>query len=272
MPENAETLSLRECAERLGVHYMTVYRYVRLGMLPAVKVGSEWRVSVQDLDAYQAVPASAESRSAPWSDRLKSRLMAGDESGAWKVVEAALSSGLDPDEIYADVVGPAMHEIGEGWAHGATSIAGEHRATAIATRLVGRMSGRFATRGRAKGRVVIGTPPGEHHALAVSMAADVIRGAGFEVIDLGADLPVESFVEAVVDASPLVAVAVSVTGSGSLREAERLIAAIRDATDTPVLIGGMAITGEEHAHRLGADAYAESGSAAADFVRSLLSR
>ena len=56
--------------------------------------------------------------------------MAGDESGAWKVVEAALSSGLDPDEIYQDVVGPAMHEIGEGWVHGTTSIAAEHRATA----------------------------------------------------------------------------------------------------------------------------------------------
>ena len=272
MSENAEMLSLRECAERLDVHYMTVYRYVRLGMLQAAKVGSEWRVTVADLEAYRSGVATPEFRNAPWSDRLRSRLMAGDESGAWKVVEAALSSGLDPDEIYADVIGPAMHEIGEGWVHGSSSIADEHRATAITTRIVGRMSGRFATRGRAKGRVVIGTPPGEHHALAVSMAADVIRGAGFDVIDLGADLPVEAFVEAVVAASPLMAVAVSVTGSGSLREAERLIAAVRDATDTPILIGGKAITGEEHAHRLGADAFAESGSAAADFVRSLLSR
>jgi methanogenic corrinoid protein MtbC1 len=134
------------------------------------------------------------------------------------------------------------------------------------------MSGRFATRGRAKGRVVIGTPPGEHHALAVSMAADVIRGAGFDVIDLGADMPVEAFVEAVVDASPLVAVAVSVTSSGSLRDAERLISAVRAATDTPILVGGSAITGDEHAHRLGADAYAEDGPTAAEFVRSLLSR
>ena len=37
---NPETLGLRECAERLGVHYMTAYRYVRTGMLPATKVGA----------------------------------------------------------------------------------------------------------------------------------------------------------------------------------------------------------------------------------------
>ncbi|MDX1690011.1 MAG: cobalamin-dependent protein [Acidimicrobiia bacterium] len=272
MPDHdTETLSLKTCAERLGVHYMTVYRYVRLGMLPASKVGAEWRVDADDLEAFQrSDDRAAGSRDAPWSDRLRSRLMAGDEGGSWKVVEAAMSSGLDPDEIYRDVIGPAMHAIGDGWVHGSTSIADEHRATAIATRLVGRLSARFATRGRPKGRVVIGTPPGEHHALAVSMAADLIRGAGFEVIDLGADLPVESFVEAVVAASPIVAVAISVTGSGALKQAERLIQAVRDATSTPIIVGGVAVTSDEHAHRLGADAYAEDGASAIDYVTGLV--
>ena len=270
MPDNAETLSLKTCAERLGVHYMTVYRYVRLGMLQAFKVGSEWRVAVEDLAAFQHDEPSRERRDAPWAQRLQSRLMAGDESGAWKVIEAALSAGLDPKDVYLDVIGPAMHEIGEAWAHGSTSIAAEHHATSIATRLVGRLSARFTTRGRPKGRVVIGTPPGENHALAVAMAADVIRGAGFDVIDLGADLPIESFVEAVLEASPLVAVGVSVTSAGNLRSADRLIEAIREVSSTPIVIGGAAISDEAHALRLGATAYAASGADAADFVRSLV--
>ena len=57
MPPDAGTLSLRECAERLGVHYMTAYRYVRTGMLAAVKQGTEWRVASEDLESFGSGPA-----------------------------------------------------------------------------------------------------------------------------------------------------------------------------------------------------------------------
>ena len=45
-----KSISLREVAELLGVHYMTAYRYVRTGMLPAEKDGAEWRVRLTDLE------------------------------------------------------------------------------------------------------------------------------------------------------------------------------------------------------------------------------
>jgi methanogenic corrinoid protein MtbC1 len=177
-----------------------------------------------------------------------------------------MASGLEPRDVYLDMVGPALRSIGDEWAHGESTIAQEHRATAIATRIVGRLGRRFHVRGRPKGRVVVGTPSGERHSLAVSMVADLIRGAGFEVIDLGADMPVEAFVEAVVDAAPLAAVAVSVTNPGSTAEAARLLAALRDATDVPIVIGGGAVTNEEQAKRLGADAWAPDAPAAIAFV------
>ena len=133
MPDtDVESLSLKECAERLGVHYMTVYRYVRLGMLPAHKEGAEWRVDPSDLDALRSgsrVP-SARGR-APWPERLKARLVAGDEAGAWQVVEAAMASGLEPKDVYLELIGPALRTVGDEWAHGEGTIAEEHRATAI---------------------------------------------------------------------------------------------------------------------------------------------
>ena len=53
-------ISLQEAADALGVHYMTAYRYVRTGRLPAVKDGAEWRVDPADLaewvDAYRQHP------------------------------------------------------------------------------------------------------------------------------------------------------------------------------------------------------------------------
>ena len=45
-----ETLSLHQAADELGVHYMTAYRYVRLGVLPAHREGRSWRVRRADLD------------------------------------------------------------------------------------------------------------------------------------------------------------------------------------------------------------------------------
>jgi excisionase family DNA binding protein len=267
---NSPSISLRECAEALGVHYMTVYRYVRLGMLPASKVGGEWRVDPDDLAAFRAGPSTTGRGEAPWSDRLKARLIVGDEAGAWGVVEAALASGVEPRQVYLDVLGPAMRTIGEEWVEGTMTIADEHRASAVAARVIGRLGSRFRARGRPKGRILLGAPPGERHALPVAMVADLLRGAGFEVTDLGVDIPVESFVEAASAENGLTAVAVSVTTPDVLGAAAALISALRVATAAPVVVGGGAIRDEDHARSLGADAWAGDAQAAIDFVTGLV--
>ena len=117
----APDLSLNEAAELLGVHYMTAYRYVRLGFLQATKVGGSWRVAHSDLEVYRADVTPADRgvrRRAPWASRLESRLVAGDTRGAWGVVEAALAAGAELDEVYLDLISPAMHSIGTRWAAG----------------------------------------------------------------------------------------------------------------------------------------------------------
>jgi len=262
---NEAGLTLRECAERLGVHYMTVYRYVRLGMLPAHKEGAEWKVDPADLAAFRQAPRTGRG-DAPWAERLHARMVAGDENGAWGVIEAALASGLEPKQIYLDVLGPALRKVGEDWADGTGSIPEEHRASAVASRLVGRLGRAFRTKGRSRGRVLLGTPPGERHSIPVEMVADLMRGVGLEVIDLGVDLPIESFVEAAVAESPLDAIAISVTTPDLAEEAAALIAAVHAATDTPIVIGGGGIRDEAHARSLGADAWARDAQAAIDFV------
>ena len=56
--EAGTDLTLEAAAARLGVHYMTAYRYVRLGQLQAVKVGGTWRVRKSDVDAFRGAPRS----------------------------------------------------------------------------------------------------------------------------------------------------------------------------------------------------------------------
>jgi excisionase family DNA binding protein len=262
----AATLTLHEAAEVLGVHYMTAYRYVRLGLLAADKVGGTWQVTPAALDAYRAATAPAEvverngRRRAPWAARLEARLVAGDARGSWGVVEAALAAGTEIDEIYTELISPAMKSIGDRWETGELDVSVEHRATGIAFRLIGRLGPRFARRGRTRGVVVLGSPAGERHSLPVALLADLLRGDGWEVSDLGGDMPADSFVRAVHDAADLVAVGVSVTSELCLPAATTLLVALRAAVPADVLlaVGGLAVESREHALALGADGWASS--------------
>jgi len=270
----AEVMTLQEAAAALGVHYMTAYRYVRLGLLPAVKVGGSWQVSTSDLDGFRdgAVTGPHPGRGrghrvAPWSERLEARLVAGDARGAWGVVEAALAAGTDLAGIYLDVLTPAMRSIGTRWEAGELDIAVEHRATGIAMRLLGRLGPRFTGPGRTRGTVVLGAPEGERHALPVAMLADLVRQEGWEVSDLGADVPRASFVHAVSLVADVAAVGVSITTEQALEPARATLAALaRSAPDVLLVVGGAAVHDGAHAAELGAHAVARD---AAAFVRLL---
>jgi len=271
-------MTLHEAADLLGVHYMTAYRYVRLGLLPAHKVGSSWRVERADLEAFRSGTPIDEPgerpkgrRRAPWAERLEARLIAGDSRGAWGVVEAAMAAGTEVDELYLDVVAPAMTSIGEKWERGELDVATEHRASGIAMRLVGRLGPRFVRRGRTRGTIVLGTPAGERHFLPVALLADLLRAAGWEVSDLGADVPADSFAAAARSSERLVAVGVSVTSRTSLEAAAETIAALHEAVPgVPVLVGGHAVQDADQAVALGADAFAADGRGVVALVEELV--
>lgn len=267
------TMTLQEAADHLGSHYMTVYRYVRLGRLPARKVGGTWEVERADVEALQHGDEQTvrPRHSADWSGRLEARLVQGDEAGAWGVVEAALASGTTPAEIYTGLIGPALASLGAKWHDGTISIAQEHLATAVALRLIGRMGPRFARRGRTKGVVVVTTPPGERHAIPSLMVSDLLRGGGFQVIDLGADVPDDSLAQIVSGLDGLVAVCISSTRLNADRAVRGSIKSVREAApEVNIFVGGASITDADHAAGLGADGWAQDGLGAVDLVLSVL--
>lgn len=257
----ADDLTLQEAAALLGVHYMTAYRYVRLGQLPAEKLGGVWRVSRDEVERFRdgvseapVVTPAGGRRKAPWAGRLEARLLAGDARGAWGVVEAALTAGAELDQVYLEMLAPAMAGIGERWERGEIDVSIEHRASVIAMRLVGRLGPRFVRRGRTRGVVVLGAPAGERHALPVALAADLIRQHGWEVSDIGADVPEASFVHAALTTPDVVAVGLSVTLAEHLPAARSVLAALREATSGVLLaVGGGAVRTDAEAIELGAD-------------------
>jgi excisionase family DNA binding protein len=278
-----DLLTLHEAADRLGVHYMTVYRRVRLGMLPAQKVGGSWRIDPADLAGQRAganraggptrttppsTPASLARRRAPWVARLQQRMLAGDSAGSWQVVEAAMASGVEPQDVYVELLGPALHRIGDAWGRGEIGIADEHLASGVATSIIGRIGPRFRRRGRHRGTVLVAMPVGERHGLGVAMISDILAQAGFEVLNLGPDTPPASLKAAMADCDDLIAVVISVVNATRLPGAARLVAVAR-RTDPGVTIvaGGFAVPDQATAQRLGADGWVSDPRRLAQLIR-----
>jgi excisionase family DNA binding protein len=255
--DNGHRMTLQEAADRLNVHYMTAYRYVRTGRLPARQEGSRWMVALSDLDALQHGGRRKRGAGRAASQtQLMDRLIAGDEPGAWAVINAALTSGMRAKEVYLDLLAGALRTIGDQWASGELSVAHEHRASALASRIIGRVGPLFAQRGRKRGTILVGTAAGDPHALPSAILADVLRGARFEVLDLGANTPPESFAQSARGPDRLVAVLIGATTTGQLRRLARSVDAVRTVRpETPILLGGAAVAGETAASRLGADGW-----------------
>jgi excisionase family DNA binding protein len=274
-------LTLAEAAQELGVHYMTVYRYVRTGRLPARQVGGEWQIEPADLArlrerapgpargarARGAQGQDVRAEGAParaglklWQEQFEARLVAGDEPGSWALIEAVLAAGMKPDESLLELVALAMQSIGTHWQRGELSIADEHRASAVSARLIARLGSRFGRRGVKRGTVVLAAPAGELHGLPVSIGANLLRWRGFNVVELGADTPPEALVEAVANEAgtgggPL-AVGIVNTLTGQQPSVESSVTEVHRAhPGVPVLLGGAAVVDAAQARRLGADVY-----------------
>jgi len=255
----------------LGVHYMTVYHYVRTGKLAGERHSATWSVAVADVEAIRDQPRR-QVRGAARTVRprqLADRLVAGDEAGSWTLLEGALASGNAPSSVYGDILSPAMRLIGAEWERGAITVADEHRASAVATRLVGRMGPYFARRGRSKGTVVLGAAPGDHHSLPGAMLADLLRVAGFDPDDLGANTPPASFVDAATTADRLVAVLVGATMATHDDAIRDVVSALRGAgVRVAILTGGHGVRDDARALSLGADGW--TGLDAATAVEAVL--
>lgn len=263
----SEILTLREAADLLGVHYMTAYRYVRLGLLVARKNGRTWEVARSDLLLYQQGNVNESSRplsrrSAPWFERYENRLLAGDQTGAWKVLEGSMISGFSPPEVYEKVLVPALRSIGARWASGEVGIEVEHQASRIVSRQIGQMAPHFTRRGRRLGTVIVAGPPGDQHGFGLAMIADVLRLAGYSVVELGPDTPIDSLERIITREQRLVGVCIGVASTDVLPEARAMIQAARRLLDrsTPLIVGGGAVTDRAQARQMGADELAEISS------------
>ena len=118
----------------------------------------------------------------------------------------------------------------------------------------------------AKGRIVIATVKGDVHDIGKNIVRVILENYGFEVIDLGRDVPVETVVNTVRE-KDVHLVGLSALMTTTLKSMEETIRALHDAKlDCKIMVGGAVLT-PEYAKKIGADWYAKDAKQSADIAK-----
>jgi len=123
------------------------------------------------------------------------------------------------------------------------------------------------------GKVVIGTVRGDLHDIGKNIVAMMLQGAGFEIIDLGADVPKEKFLESVKKESANI-LGMSALLTTTMLYMKEIIETAKEEglrQDIKVIIGGAPVT-EAYAAQIGADGYAPDAASAVDLTKMLLNK
>jgi diguanylate cyclase (GGDEF)-like protein/PAS domain S-box-containing protein len=176
------------------------------------------------------------------ADKFGGALRAGSSAKAEQVMDEALLAGAAPIAIHALVIEPAMAQIGELWESDSISVADEHLATAISHGVLVRLFDALSVRRpRSRELVLLAAVEGQRHILGLRMVADVLEGAGFDVLFLGADVPLDGLRGFVAEHQP----AVIGLGCGIATDVGHLalaIQAIHEVSPAPrIMLGGRAV-------------------------------
>jgi len=204
--------------------------------------------------------------------KLYEAILTGDQATAVAITRQAIEEQVDPQVLINEAMIPAMNEAGrrfESEEYFVPELLLAARAMKSALELIRPLLSQ--TGAKPVGRVVIGTVKGDLHDIGKNLVASMLEGGGFEVIDLGADVPAEKFVQAVREKQPdlvCMSALLTVTMPAMKTTIEALKAAgLRDRVK--IMVGGAPVT-EEYARQIGADGYAENASRAVVAARQLI--
>jgi len=205
---------------------------------------------------------------------LSQAIIQGLVEEAGPLAEKALAAGFQPLQVIEKACLPAIEEVGRLWECGdyflPELIAGAEamKAAMAVLQTAMKSSGQSL---KSAGRVVIGTVEGDIHDIGKNLVASMLRAAGFEVIDLGADVKVERFVEtAVEEKADLIALSALLTTTMlNQKKVMELLASRGLRERLKVMVGGAPVT-EKFAREIGADGYGESAVQAVAVARALM--
>ena len=203
---------------------------------------------------------------------LYDAIVAGNAKKAEEITKLALAEKIDPRELVQKYMIPAMDEVGKRFEcneYFVPELLIAARAMKMSMELITPLLAEAGA--QPVGRVVIGTVQGDLHDIGKNLVASMLEGGGFQVIDLGVDVPPERFVEAAKEKDGTI-VALSSLLTTTMGVMKNVIQSLDHAGirgKTKVMIGGAPIT-QQYADQIGADGYSDNASAAVTLARKLV--
>jgi 5-methyltetrahydrofolate--homocysteine methyltransferase len=203
---------------------------------------------------------------------LYDAVLEGDFDGVKANVQASLDAGLEPGVILNDGMIAAMREVGVRFE------AGEYYVPEMLIAARAMQSGMTLlkphlqkTERKSSGKVLMGTVKGDLHDIGKNLVGLMLEGAGYEIIDLGVDVPPEEFVKKVIELKPDV-VGMSALLTTTMQSMKTTLDALTAAglrNHVKVIIGGAPVT-ETFAQHIEADGFSPDASRAVNLVNDLL--
>lgn len=234
---------------------------------PAAAPQAAPRVAMAGKPAAQAFDPTAE-------DALFTAVLKGKLPEAQAATKVALEAGLQPQDIINGQMIRAMGEIGQQFQNGKVFVPQllmAARAMKGAMQLLQPlMAGQKIS---SLGKIVIGTVKGDLHDIGKNLVASMLEGCGFEVVDIGIDVPKEKYVEAVKEhhADILAISALLTTTMDYIPEVIQAVeqAGLRDKVK--IMVGGAPLS-QEFADQVGADGYSDNANSAVALAKRLLGK
>ena len=205
-------------------------------------------------------------------ESLKQKVIDGDAKGVTALTQQALDEGIAAQSILNDVLIPGMGVVGELFEKNeyfVPELLLAARAMYSSLDLLRPLlqAGDYKSAGKA----IVGTVQGDLHDIGKKLVMIMLEGNGYEVVDLGTDVPAERFAEAVKEGGGQL-VGLSALLTTTLPAMEKAVHAIREADPTgkvKVIIGGAPVT-QAFADSIGADGYGRDATAAVTLARKLI--
>jgi len=201
---------------------------------------------------------------------LADAVIKGDQITAVEITKAALKDGTPAESVLNDGLIAGMDVIGARFKKNEIYIP-EVLIAARAMKMAMEILEPELVKAGVKpiGKFLIGTVQGDLHDIGKNLVAMMLKGAGFDVIDLGVDVGPEKFVEQV-KAKGVHVVGMSALLTTTMPGMEKTIRALKEAgVSAKIMIGGAPVT-QDYADKIGADGYAADAASAVDMVKSLV--
>ena len=181
----------------------------------------------------------------------------------------ALLAEKQPLEVVDEALIPALDIVGAKYEKGTLFLPQLLQAASAAQSAFEEIKTAIAQKGEgsaSKGRIVLATVKGDVHDIGKNIVRVILENYGFEVLDLGRDVPVETVVDTVRE-KDVHLVGLSALMTTTLKSMEETIAALHAAQlDCKIMVGGAVLT-PEYAEKIGADWYAKDAKRSADIAK-----